>query len=286
VIQDFTLANPARLVIDLQGTRLTAPVALYDGLNRGGVRNVRYAQFKARRRPRGDRSRRAQGLSGRARHRARCACASAPSAPALRPGRATRFTPPVAVAERSAPPPAPPVTGGPEQAGPRHHAVAGPPLSIEEYLAAHRSEAAQSQAARITVQWDNASIEDVVAGFAAFSGRTIILGKGHQRQRHRRDQEPAVGPRVERRAGIARLGGEDAARRHPQRSESGRPGARRLHRAITTRLVRVQLCEGNFARAVVVSILSKRGQAVRRLDQQLARDHRGEARGSTRWWSS
>jgi len=46
LVQDFTLSSPARLVIDLQGTRLTAPVALYDGQNRGGVRNVRYAQFK------------------------------------------------------------------------------------------------------------------------------------------------------------------------------------------------------------------------------------------------
>ena len=45
-IQDFTLANPARLVIDLHGVRLTAPATLYDGQNRGGVRNVRYAQFK------------------------------------------------------------------------------------------------------------------------------------------------------------------------------------------------------------------------------------------------
>ena len=30
---------------------------------------------------------------------------------------------------------------------------------------------------RLTVTWDRASIADVVAGFAAFSGRTIILGK-------------------------------------------------------------------------------------------------------------
>jgi len=51
------------------------------------------------------------------------------------------------------------------------------PMSIDQYLAAHRADALQSQAARITVQWDNASIEDVIAGFAAFSGRTIILGK-------------------------------------------------------------------------------------------------------------
>lgn len=45
-VQDFTLASPARLVIDLVGARLTAPAALYDGQNRGGVRNVRYAQFR------------------------------------------------------------------------------------------------------------------------------------------------------------------------------------------------------------------------------------------------
>ena len=30
----------------------------------------------------------------------------------------------------------------------------------------------------ITVQWDDADIQDVVAGFAAFSGRTIVVGKG------------------------------------------------------------------------------------------------------------
>src|SRR6184192_4237147 len=45
-VQDFTLANPARLVVDLQGARLAAPAVLYDGLNRGGVKNIRYAQFR------------------------------------------------------------------------------------------------------------------------------------------------------------------------------------------------------------------------------------------------
>ncbi len=45
-VTDFTLANPARLVIDLTGVRLAAPATLYDGLNRGGVKNIRYAQFK------------------------------------------------------------------------------------------------------------------------------------------------------------------------------------------------------------------------------------------------
>src|ERR1041385_7338086 len=45
-IQDFTLASPARLVVDLQGARLTVPAVLYDGANRGGVKNIRYAQFR------------------------------------------------------------------------------------------------------------------------------------------------------------------------------------------------------------------------------------------------
>src|SRR5207247_11013037 len=71
----------------------------------------------------------------------------------------------------------PPVTGGPEAAARVTTPSLGRPMSIDEYLATHRAEAAQSQASRITVQWDNASIEDVIAGFAAFSGRTIILGR-------------------------------------------------------------------------------------------------------------
>src|SRR5438046_7111534 len=45
-VQDFTLASPARLVIDLQGARLAAPAVLYDGQNRGGIKNLRYAQFR------------------------------------------------------------------------------------------------------------------------------------------------------------------------------------------------------------------------------------------------
>src|SRR3989442_10917237 len=44
--QDCTVSNRARLVIDLTGARLTAPATLYDGQNRGGVKNIRYAQFR------------------------------------------------------------------------------------------------------------------------------------------------------------------------------------------------------------------------------------------------
>jgi type IV pilus assembly protein PilQ len=176
-VTDFTLANPARLVIDLQGARLTAPATLYDGQNRGGVRNIRYAQFKP------DVVRvvidldalkdyQIERAAGQVRVRIgteRTAFAAWSSSTVVPPA-------PLAVARASGPAPA--VTGGPEQAARVTTPNLGRSLSIEEYLALHRADAQQSQAARITVQWDNAGIEDVVAGFAAFSGRTIILSKG------------------------------------------------------------------------------------------------------------
>src|SRR5207248_8658658 len=48
----------------------------------------------------------------------------------------------------------------------------------DAYLAAHAADAAQSQAPRITVTWDRPDIQEVVAGFTAFSGRTIVVNKG------------------------------------------------------------------------------------------------------------
>lgn len=175
LVQDFTLSNPARLVIDLQGTRLTGPVALYDGQNRGGVRNVRYAQFKpdvVRVVIDLDALKDYQVERGTGQVRVRIGtertafAAWSSSTVAMAPAP---VAPPRRAAERG--------SGG-EAAAQVTTPTLAQPMSIEAYLEAHRAEAAQSQAARITVQWDNASIEDVVAGFAAFSGRTIILGKG------------------------------------------------------------------------------------------------------------
>src|SRR2546425_2319183 len=90
-----------------------------------------------------------------------------------------------------APPPAVPtnpgrepgVPGVPGARGGQAARVAPPsvsdtPVSIDAYLAAHAADAAQSQAPRITVTWDRADIQEVVAGFAAFSGRTIVVNKG------------------------------------------------------------------------------------------------------------
>ncbi len=38
-VQDFTLSNPARLVVDVVGASLRAPGVRYDGANRGGILN-------------------------------------------------------------------------------------------------------------------------------------------------------------------------------------------------------------------------------------------------------
>ncbi len=181
-VQDFTLSSPARLVIDLQGARLSAPAVLYDGQNRGGIRNLRYAQFRPgvvrvvidldvlkdyQIQRDGDQVRVEIGSE-------RTAFESWSSHAVASLPEPVSAAPPARAADVA---PAPPVAGGFQAARVATPAI-GAPVSIAQYLAAHASEAAQSQAPRITVQWDGADIEDVVAGFAAFSGRTIIVGKG------------------------------------------------------------------------------------------------------------
>ena len=261
LIQDFTLSNPARLVIDLQGTRLTGPVALYDGQNRGGVRNVRYAQFKpdvVRVVIDLDALKDYQVERGAGQVRVRIGTERTAFAPW---SSNTVAMAPVAVANR-APAPAPAVTGGPDQAARVTTPTLAQPLSIEEYLATHRAEAAQSQAARITVQWDNASIEDVVAGFAAFSGRTIILGKdikGNVTAEVKNQPWDLAMYAVLESQGLAVKtlpGGilNVVSQIELARADSTVP--------ITTRLVRVNYAKATSLVPSVASILSKRGNAV------------------------
>jgi len=172
-VQDFTLSSPARLVVDLVGARLAAPAALYDGQNRGGVRNIRYAQFKP------DVVRVVIDLDVLKDYQVERGAGQV----RIRIGtERTAFAAWSSANVPASPAPAPVVTAparsGGEAAARVRTPTVGRPMSIDEYLAAHRNEAVQSQAPRITVQWDQADIEDVVAGFAAFSGRTIIIGKG------------------------------------------------------------------------------------------------------------
>ena len=178
-VQDFTLASPARLVIDLQGARLAAPAVLYDGQNRGGIKNLRYAQF----RPGVVRvvidldvlkdyqiERRAGQVRVKIGTERTAFAAWSSQAPGLAPGVSESGL------ASTNPGRKPGVRAG-EAARVAAPAASGAELSIDAYLAAHAREGEQSQAPRITVTWDNSDIREVVAGFAAFSGRTIVLSK-------------------------------------------------------------------------------------------------------------
>jgi len=260
VVQDFTLSNPARLVIDIQGARLTAPVALYDGKNRGGVRNIRYGQFKP------DVVRIVIDLDAlkdyqveRAAGQVRVRIGSERTVFAAWSSSTVTPAVPVAVASRA---PAPAVTGGPDQAARVTTPTLTQPMSIDQYLAAHRADALQSQAARITVQWDNASIEDVIAGFAAFSGRTIILGKaitGNVTAEVKNQPWDLAMNAVLESQGLAVKtlpGGilNVVSQMELARADSTVP--------ITTRLVRVNYAKATSLVPSVASILTKRGNAV------------------------
>jgi type IV pilus assembly protein PilQ len=178
-VQDFTLEAPARLVIDLLGARLTAPATLYDGQNRGGVRNIRYAQF----RPGVVRvvielDALADYQIQRGEDEVRVEIGTERTAfGAWSSGNTTRVAAAPARSAAREPASPPPVSGDPTAARVVTPTV-GAARSVEDYLAMHRADAQQSQSPRITVQWDGADIQDVVAGFAAFSGRTIVVGKG------------------------------------------------------------------------------------------------------------
>src|SRR4029077_1514493 len=45
-VRDFMLHAPDRLVVDVVGATLSTRGALYDGVKRGGVVNLRYSQFR------------------------------------------------------------------------------------------------------------------------------------------------------------------------------------------------------------------------------------------------
>lgn len=151
-IKDFVLRDPNRLVIDVVGATLQKSGAAYDGVARGGIRDIRYSQFRpdvVRVAIYLDSDRDYQIEKSGAAVRIRFGADDSFLAWSSMPP--SRMTPPAATAARA-----------PEVELPAETAPAP---------------AGQQPAARITVTWDKANIADVVSGFAAFSGRTIVLGK-------------------------------------------------------------------------------------------------------------
>ena len=172
-VQDFTLQDPDRLIVDISGASLRVPTGGYDQADRGGVLGVRYSQFS-----RGvvrvvvtlDAPHRYSVAQENGRIRVTVDGTSADFA-AWHVGSALTEAAPHVDAAPAAENPAPvPVT-----------APAAPArLSLKAVSAAHLTtfEPQHTTQPRITVSWENADIRDVVAAFSTYSGRTIILSKG------------------------------------------------------------------------------------------------------------
>ena len=151
-VRDFVLREPDRLVIDVVGATLQRSGSAYDGVARGGIRDIRYSQFRP------DVVRVAIYLDGARDYRLE----KSGDAIRIRFGADDSFLAWSSAAPADLTPP-PATRRAPEVELPAEPVAAASTL--------------QQPAARITVTWDKANIGDVVAGFAAFSGRTIVLGK-------------------------------------------------------------------------------------------------------------
>src|SRR5688572_9648722 len=160
-VQDFTLSKPARVVIDLKGARLTMPARLYDKVQRGAIMNLRVAQYKeevVRVVIDLDQSRDYSITRGEESIRVSID-AEAGAFNAWHAGAPTLTRTVAAPVEKRIEPAPKAQVSRRSQPTAR---VAQPPLS---------------QQPRITVTYQDADIRDVVAAFAAFSGRTIVVGK-------------------------------------------------------------------------------------------------------------
>ena len=162
-VRDFVLDAPHRIVIDLEGASLGVRPRLYDKVSRGGITNIRFAQYSAnvvRIVIELDSKRGYELVNGMTDIRI------AVDGPA-KDFAAWHTSPRPREAVAQAPAAVTAVTFGSELP---------PSLQLEtprKGAAALR----QSQQPRITVTYQDADIRDVLAAFAAFSGRTIVVGK-------------------------------------------------------------------------------------------------------------
>jgi len=164
-VSDFVLHDPARLVLDLVGARLVAPTIQYDGVARGGIRDVRYSQFRSdvvRVVVQLDEARDYQVHQDSAGVHVSFAASQAFAAWSSDGARNAAAPLPAAIPARAAAAPAP---------APRSAAA-----DVEEAVLSGQSRVASAQP-RISVTFDRASIQEVIANFAAFSGRSIVAGK-------------------------------------------------------------------------------------------------------------
>jgi type IV pilus assembly protein PilQ len=206
-VQDFTLDAPARVVVDLKGAILDMSRSTYDKVARGGITNIRYSQFRPNvvrvviemdaKHPyavkRNDGEVRISVTGGKTADYTSWSSNNKPgyvAAPKAPPTRAVstravaqtsemtstlasvQNTPKVVsqVESTSSQVEAPDYTTPVEPAPVRTASTYDKPVALF-------SQAQQSQQPPITVTFQDTDIRDVIASFAAFSGRTIVVGK-------------------------------------------------------------------------------------------------------------
>ncbi|HTT68739.1 MAG TPA: secretin N-terminal domain-containing protein [Gemmatimonadales bacterium] len=166
-VSDFVLREPARLVLDLVGAHLVAPTIQYDGVARGGIRDVRYSQFRSdvvRVVVELDQARDYQVRQDSAGVHVTFAASQAFAAWSSDGARNAAAALPAAIPAHA---PAAPAAVAP-----------APAATADVENAVLRSQLrSPSQQPRISVTFDRASIQEVIANFATFSGRSIIAGK-------------------------------------------------------------------------------------------------------------
>lgn len=212
-VQDFTVPTPHRIVVDVAGARLGSTGTAYDRIARGGITNIRTSQYRADvvrivldiDGPRAYSVTRTDGeirvaIKGNATfaawHSSGALLAEAISAPASRAPSAEKVADKPVTTEVSTGALPEPVTpdstpiSAVEAAVARASAQARPAAPEVRQPQADAAPAAPaapvvldapqqrpSQQPRITVTWSDADIRDVLAGFATFSGRTLVVGK-------------------------------------------------------------------------------------------------------------
>jgi type IV pilus assembly protein PilQ len=195
-VSHFTLDNPHRLVIDIGGASL-AIRSTYDGRARGPVRNVRLAQYRA------DTVRLVIDLNASHRYQVRREGTririelEAPAASFVTWGTGSlKAATAVATGRLDEPKPQDPPQDPPQpervqaervqperaQTEPERTPVVDPssePMTPRAPLASNSGtrRGQPTQKPRITVSYDNINIRDVIAAFATFSGRTIVVGR-------------------------------------------------------------------------------------------------------------
>ncbi len=170
-VKDFRLPSPERVVVDLSGARLSMPARGYDRVSRGGVTNVRYAQFQP------NVVRVVLELAGPYAHevtrdgdevRVSIVGSTASFEPWTVGDRQFATSSGTAQADVSS-------TVEQERAPMRYDPAPAP--TATRAVARPVTHVAQPAQPRITVTYEDADIRDVIAAFATFANRTIVIGR-------------------------------------------------------------------------------------------------------------